>query len=139
MAGRVLARDGRWLQLYLRRALGLPLDLHLRRRVPDAHAHDLAAVTDAFVCACRFGHEAVALLVLERSIALDPELGKQVDGSLGCAAFVKYFIDTRVAHATTAVGPWKAFVMEQVSRAAHAGLLCRTAFATSSALPPHWR
>ena len=73
------------------------------------------------MCACRFDHEAVASLLLERSIALDPELGKHVDGSLGRVAFIKYFIDTRVAHATTAVGPWKAFVMEQVSRAAHDG------------------
>ena len=34
-------------------------------------------------CACRFEHEAVASLLLERSIALDPELGKHVDGSAG--------------------------------------------------------
>ena len=58
-------------------------------------------------------------------IALDAELGKHVDGSLGRLAFVKYFIERRPAHAT-AVGPWKAFVMEQVSRAVHDGDL--TAF-----------
>ncbi len=68
-----------------------------------------------------FEHEAVASVLLERSIALDPELGNNVDGSLGRLAFIKYFIDTRVAHATTAAGLWKAFVMEQVSRAAHDG------------------
>jgi ankyrin repeat protein len=91
------------------------------RTTLDESGNDLATVNEAFVCACRFAHEAVASLLLERSIALDPELGKQVDGGPGRVAFVKYFIDTRVAHATTAVGPWKAFVMEQVSRAAHDG------------------
>ena len=66
------------------------------------------------MCACRFEHEAVASLLLERLIALDPELGRHIDEGPGRVAFIKYFIDTRVAHATTAVGPWKAFVMEQV-------------------------
>jgi hypothetical protein len=67
-------------------------------------------------CACSFEHEAVASLLLERSIALDPELGTHVDGNVGRVAFVKYFIETRPARAT-AVGPWKAFVMGQVTRA----------------------
>jgi Ankyrin repeats (3 copies) len=96
-------------------------DLDAVRTTLDESGNDLATVNEAFVCACRFEDEAVASLLLERSIALDPELGTHVDGSLGRLAFIKYFIDTRVAHATTAVGPWKAFVMEQVSRAAHDG------------------
>jgi hypothetical protein len=96
-------------------------DLDAVRTALDANGNDLPTVTDAFLCACRFDRNAVASLLLERSIALDPELGKQVDGGPGRVAFVKYFIDTRVAHATAAVGPWKAFVMERVSRAAHDG------------------
>jgi Ankyrin repeats (3 copies) len=91
------------------------------RNALDENGNDLVIVNDAFMCACRFEHEAVASLLLERSVALDPELGKHVDGSLGRLAFIKYFIDTGGAHATIAVGPWKAFVMEQVSRAAHDG------------------
>jgi ankyrin repeat protein len=87
----------------------------------DQGEHDLATVNDAFICACRLGHEAVASLLLERSIALDPELGTQVDGSVRRAAFVESFIDARVSHATTGAGPWKTFVMAQVSRAAHDG------------------
>jgi hypothetical protein len=96
-------------------------DLNAVRTALDENGKDLATVNDAFLCACRFDHEAVASLLLERSIALDPELGRQVDGNPGRVAFVKYFLDTRVSHATTAVGPWKAFVMEHVSRAAHDG------------------
>jgi hypothetical protein len=96
-------------------------DLNAVRTALDEDGNDLATVNDAFLCACRFGHEAVASLLLERSIALDPELGKRVDGSPGRVAFVRFFIDTRVAHATAAVGPWKAFVMARVSRAADDG------------------
>ena len=95
-------------------------ELDAVRTALDENGTDLATVNEAFVDACRFKHEAVASLLLERSIARDSELGKHVDGSLGRHAFVKYFIDTHVAHAT-AVEPWKAFVMEQVSRAAHNG------------------
>jgi hypothetical protein len=58
----------------------------------------------------------VASLLLDRSIALDPELGTHVDGSVGRHVFIEYFIENRPGHATT-VGPWKAFVMEQASRA----------------------
>ena len=91
------------------------------RSALDENGNDLATVNEAFIIACRFHHEAVASLLLERSIALDPELGKQVDGSVGRVAFVRHFIEhgsTDLAHAT-AVGPWRAFVMDQVMRAAH--------------------
>jgi hypothetical protein len=103
-------------------------DLDAVRTVLDENGNDLAAVNEAFTCACRFAHEAIASLLLERSIALDPELGQHVDGSLGRLAFIEYFIEKGPAHATT-VGPWKAFVMEQVSRAAHDGAV--TAFVST--------
>ncbi|HEX2454982.1 MAG TPA: ankyrin repeat domain-containing protein [Vicinamibacterales bacterium] len=103
-------------------------DLDAVRASLDENGNDLAAVNDAFMCACSFEHEAVASLMLERSIALDPELGTHVDGSLGRPAFIKYFIETRPAHATAA-GPWPAFLMGQVTRAAHDGDL--TAFVSA--------
>ena len=91
-------------------------DLDAVRTALDESGNDLTTVNEAFVCACSFHHETVASLLLERSTALDPELGTHVDGSLGRAAFIKYFIDKRPAHATS-VGPWKAFVMAQVKSA----------------------
>ena len=91
-------------------------DIDAIRTALDEHGNDLAAVNDAFTIACGFEHEAVASLLLDRSISLDPELGTHVDGSVGRLAFIKYFIDNRPGHATK-VGPWNAFVMEQVSRA----------------------
>src|SRR5207247_4984338 len=105
-------------------------DLDAVRTVLDEHGNDRAAVTEAFMCACRFEHAAIASLLLERSIALDPELGRHVDGSVGRLAFIKYFIENRPEHATT-VGLWKGFVMEQVSRA-----VCSWRGHSTSVTPP---
>jgi hypothetical protein len=80
--------------------------------------NDPTIVNEAFVRACSFEHEAVASLLLDRCIALDPELGKQIDEHVGRVAFAKYFITHRPAHAMT-VGLWKAFVMARVTRAIH--------------------
>jgi hypothetical protein len=91
-------------------------DINAVRIALEENGNDPAAVNDAFMCACSFKHEAVASLLLNRSIALDPELGTHVDKSVGRHAFIEYFIENRPAHVTT-VGPWKAFVMEQVNRA----------------------
>lgn len=85
------------------------------RTTLDENGNELAAVTEAFTVACGFKHEAIASLLLDRAMALDPELGLHVDGSVGRLAFVKYFIDKRPGRATE-VGLWRAFVMEQVDR-----------------------
>jgi hypothetical protein len=95
-------------------------DLDAVRTALDGSGNDLATVNEAFVCACRFEHEAVASLLLERSIALDPELGQHIDGSTDRVSFIRCFKKSALAQAA-ALGPWKVFVMEQVSRAAHDG------------------
>jgi hypothetical protein len=76
-------------------------DIDAVRTALDQNGNDLAAVNEAFTIACGFEHEAVASLLLDRSIALDPELGAPVDGTVGRLAFIKYFIDNRPGHATT--------------------------------------
>jgi hypothetical protein len=97
-------------------------DLDAVRTSLDENGNDLAAVNEAFMCACRFEQEAVASLLLERSIALDAELGKHVDGSGGRLAFIKCLIENRsqIPHAAPA-GPWQVFLMQQVKRAIHDG------------------
>jgi hypothetical protein len=96
-------------------------DLDGLRTALDENANDLATVNDAFMYACRFKQEAVASLLLERSIALEPDLGRQIDGSAGRRrAFITHFIEKGRADAKRA-GLWVAFVMDQVSRAAHDG------------------
>src|SRR5262249_8030677 len=56
------------------------------------NASGLTALHDAFICACRFGHEPVASLLLERAIAVDPELSKRIDPTDG-RSFVRFFIE----------------------------------------------
>jgi len=78
-------------------------------------------VNEAFIHACRFKHENVASLLLERSITLDPELGRQVEASGERLAFIKHFVEKGAldpAHAT-ALGPWKAFVLGRIRHALH--------------------
>jgi len=89
----------------------------------DQNRNNLAAVDEAFMVACSFEHEAVASLLLERSITHDPGLGERVDGSVGRLAFIRSFIEKGsldFGHAR-AVGPWKAFVIGQIRRALHDG------------------
>jgi len=93
-------------------------DLDGVRIALDENAKDLTVVNEAFERACSYQHEAVASLLLDRSVALDPKLGAQIDESVGRPAFIKYFMAERPARATR-VGLWKAFVMAQVSRAIH--------------------
>jgi len=82
----------------------------------NEHVNDLQAVNAAFVSACRFDHEPVASLLLERSIALDPGLGNHIDGGTNRASFIKAFAKSDFAQ-VAALGLWKVFVMEQVRRA----------------------
>jgi hypothetical protein len=81
----------------------------------DASGNDAASVNEAFLCACRFQHEAVASLLLERSVALDHELKTQVDRLGGESAFIKYLIENGseyIAH-----GLPRMMLMHQVMRA----------------------
>jgi hypothetical protein len=96
-------------------------DLDRVRTALDGNGNDLGTVNEAFMCACRFEHEAIASLLLERSIELEAELGRHVDGGGGRRAFIKSLIENRsqyFAHATLG-GPWQVFLMQQVERAIH--------------------
>jgi len=86
----------------------------------DAGSTDLATVNEAFMCACRFQHEAVASFLLDRSIALDPELGKHIDNNQGRSAFIQYLMEDTLTFTNAAPdGPWQALLMNQVVRAIH--------------------
>ena len=93
-------------------------DINAVRTALNENENDLSAVTEAFTIACGFEHGAIASLLLNKVIELDPDLGVHIDESVGRQAFIEYFIENRPAHTTT-VGVWKAFVMEQVSRAVY--------------------
>ena len=118
------------MQMFLRKGL-LPRSLEFAAALGDLDAvraalrengNDLAMVNEAFIHACRFEHENVATLLLDRSITLDAELGRHIDQGPGRAAFVDHF----VAHKPDFVkvsetGLWRGFVMERIGRALHDG------------------
>jgi Ankyrin repeat len=99
-------------------------DVNGVRACLETNSFDLAAVNEAFICACRFQHETAAALLLDRAITLDAGLGSQIGGGPGRTAFVQYIIAdseiTAFTHADPA-GPWQAFVMRQVVRAVNDG------------------
>jgi hypothetical protein len=125
--GLVDSRARGLLELFQRKGL-LPHTLKFLAALGDVDAvraalgengNDLATVNEAFVSACRFDHEEVASLLLERSIALDAELGKHIDGHTDRLPFIRCFnrSDRSDFAQVAALGLWKVFVMGQVQRA----------------------
>jgi len=97
-------------------------DLDAVRSALRENANDPASVNDAFIHACRFQHEAIASLLLDRSITLDAELGSHVDRGPGRSAFVQHFIANKPDFVNVAeTGLWRGFVMERIGRALHHG------------------
>jgi len=77
------------------------------------------AVNDGFMFACRYHQQSVAEFLLERCIALDPELGRNIDAWRGRAAFVEYVVGKGVYADGGEWEPfslWRAFVMDRVAR-----------------------
>jgi hypothetical protein len=79
------------LQLFRRKGL-LPPTLKFLAALGDIDAvraglpeggNSLAVVTEAFSVACGFKHDGIASLLLDRAIALDPDLGPHIDTSFG--------------------------------------------------------
>ncbi len=95
-------------------------DLDGVRTIRNESGNDLKAVNEAFVCACHFEHEAVASFLLERSIALDPELGTHIGRSTDRVSFSKAFEKSDFAQVAE-FGLWRVFVMDQVRRAVDDG------------------
>jgi len=88
------------------------------RAALERDEHDLKTVNEAFVMACRFEHQGVASLLLERAVARDPELARTVDDAGGRVAFIQTLIELRPDLLSTLVGGLRrAFVMGKVRRA----------------------
>lgn len=118
------------LQLFRRKGL-LPRTLPFFAALGDVDAVrtalqegnvDLPGVTAAFGIACGFKHDAVASALLDRAIALDPDLGVQIDGAVGRSEFIGYFIANAPGHAAE-LGLWKAYAVERIARtiSSHSG------------------
>jgi hypothetical protein len=96
-------------------------DLDGVRSALDQDSSDQKTINEAFVCACHFERDAVGSLLLDRSIALDLELGQRIDGRIDRVSFIKAFEKADVTQVAE-LGLWKVFLMDQVTRAAHGDL-----------------
>ncbi len=79
-----------------------------------------AAVTQAFLIACVFDHRAVAALILDRCIELDPALGVRVEKWRGRNGFVDYLAEhaPQFGHSwQTPVSPWQTVVVNELRQA----------------------
>lgn len=119
----LLSRTRGLLQLFHHKGL-LPRSLKFLSALGDVddvrarlaeHRHETAAIHDAFLCACRFEHRAVAVVLLDRAIALGPEFATQVEEFGEPSAFIEYLI----SHGSEyyAHGPRRMLLMHQVRRA----------------------
>jgi hypothetical protein len=88
----------------------------------DANGDDLAVVNEAFMYACHLQHATAAALLLDRSITLDAELGRRIDGGPGRSALIQFFIANKPdVHNSDPFEPWQAFIKQQVDRSMHDG------------------
>jgi hypothetical protein len=77
----------------------------------------------ALMNACRFRHTGIASRLLERSVALDPDLGRRIDRWQGRQAFVEFLIQHPGSHWSGGPTegrertPWEAFVIRQLTSA----------------------
>jgi len=73
---------------------------------------DAPSVMQAFLSACRFEYRAVAALLLDRCLELDPALGERVEKWRGRSGFIDYL----AGHPQTFGSPWQTVVMSELFR-----------------------
>lgn len=128
--GLIKARALRLIDLFQRRGL-FPRTLKFFAALGDiegvraalaVNPGDLAAVNEAFKYACHLRHTEAAARLLDRAVALDGELGRQIDSGPGRTAFVQYFIENKPdVHTADPFQPWQDFVRQQVDHAMRDG------------------
>jgi hypothetical protein len=88
----------------------------------DTNSDDLAAVSEACLVACHLEHAKIAVLLLDRCITLDSELGRRIDGGPGRSGFIQAIRETSLIFSDAEPeGLWQEFVMREVVRAEHDG------------------
>jgi ankyrin repeat protein len=126
----IRSRAKRLIDLFHRRGL-LPQTLKFFAALGDVdniraclatYDDDLVAVNEAFMFACHLQHAAAAALLLDRSVTLDSELSKGIDGGPGRTAFIAYFIANKPdVHQGVPFNPWQAYVQQQIDHAMRDG------------------
>ena len=93
------------------------LDDPRAREVADG-ADEQRAISRAIMSACRFRHAGVALRLLERAIALDPELGRRIDRWQDRQAFVEFLArHGGILWQERETTPWETLVVFQLASA----------------------
>jgi len=67
-------------------------------------------LVEALYCACRFGHKALAALILDRCVDLDPTLGERIHQWRGRSGFIDYLVE----NSKTYSNPWLTIVMNEL-------------------------
>lgn len=83
----------------------------------SSNARDI--VNEAFLTACAFKQESTAAFLLERAIALSPELGSRIDNWRSRSAFVEYMCKNEVRPTGSDPAgfvPWQAFLRHRLMR-----------------------
>jgi hypothetical protein len=90
-----------------------------RERDDTADPNERIEIGRALMSACRFKHAGVALRLLERSVALDPDLGRRIHRwqGRGGEAFVEFLIQHPDMWQEPELTPWQSFVVLQLSNA----------------------
>src|SRR6266550_7260358 len=84
----------------------------------EESSNEQSVIGHALMTACRFKHTDVALRLLERSIALDGELGRRIDRWQSRKAFVEFLAQQPgLLWQETETTPWETFVIFQLARA----------------------
>ena len=94
------------------------LDESRERDDAEESSNEQTVIDRALMIACRFKHTDIALRLLERAIALDPELGRRIDRWYSRKAFVEFLAQQPglLWHELESM-PWQTFVILQLASA----------------------
>ena len=84
---------------------------------PEESFDEQSVIDHALMTACRWKHTEVALRLLDRSIALQPELGRRIDRWESRQAFVEFLSQQPGLLWHEQSTPWETFVIAQLARA----------------------
>lgn len=85
-------------------------------------SNENSVINQAFKTACRFKHVEIALRLLERAIALDPDLGRRIDRWHSRPAFVEFLTQQPgLLWQEPERTPWQTFVILQLAAARDRG------------------
>lgn len=94
------------------------LEASRERDEAEESSNEQSVIDRALMTACRFNHTDVAVRLLERSIALDPDLGRRIDRWQSRKGFVEFLAQQPgILWQEPETTPWERFVILQLASA----------------------